>query len=51
MNTIYICIPITFNKPLKVCFSDKKYTITTQTRPTKIVNVYFILKNRVLTEF
>ena len=25
---IYICIPITFNNPLKVCFSNKKNTIT-----------------------
>ena len=32
-------------------FSNKKYTITTQTRPTQIVKVYFLLKNRVLTDF
>ena len=30
-------IPITFNNPLKVCFSNKKNNITTQTRPTQIV--------------
>ena len=47
----YICIPITFNNQLKVFFSFKKYTITTQTRPTQIVKVYFLLKNRVLTDF
>ena len=46
-----ICKPITFNNPLKVYFSNKKYSITTQTRPTQIVKVYFLLKNRVLTYF
>ena len=45
------CIPITFNNQLKVCFSNKKYTITTQTRLTQIVKVYFLLKNWVLTDF
>ena len=45
------CIPITFNNPLKVCFSNKKYTITTQTRPTQIVKVYFLVKNQVLKDF
>ena len=35
-------------KSIKVCFSNKKYTITTQTRPTQIVN---LLKNRVLTDY
>ena len=44
----HICIQITFNNPLKVCFSNKNYTIKTQTRPTQIVKVYFLLKNRVL---
>ena len=39
------CIPITFNNPLKVCFSNKKYPITIQTRPTQIVKVYFLLKD------
>jgi hypothetical protein len=24
----YFCIPITFNNPLKFCFSNKKYLIT-----------------------
>ena len=37
-------IPITFNTRLKVRFSNKKYTITTQTRPTQIEKVYFLLK-------
>jgi hypothetical protein len=35
----YFCIPIPFNNPLKVCFSNKKYPITIQTRPTQIVKV------------
>ena len=43
---------ITFNNPLKVCFSNKKYTITTKTRPTQIVKnekvYFFLLKNRLL---
>ena len=44
-------IPITFNNPLKVCFSNKKYNIITHTRPTQIEKAYFLLKNRVLTNF
>ena len=40
-----ICIPITFNNPLKECFLYKKYLITIQTRPTQIVKVYFLLRN------
>ena len=48
---ITICIPITFNNPLKVCFLNKKYTITIQTRPKQIVKVYFLLRNRFLTNF
>ena len=38
-------IPITFNNPLKVCFFNKKYPITIQTSPTKILKVYFLLKS------
>jgi hypothetical protein len=38
------CILKTFNNPLKVCFSNKKYLITIQTPPTQIVEVYFLLK-------
>ena len=30
------CIPITFNNPLKACFSKKKYLITIQIHPTQI---------------
>ena len=37
-------IKITFNNPSKSVFSNMKYTITTQTRPTQIVKVYFLLK-------
>ena len=43
-----ICIPITSNNPVKVCFSNKKYAITIQTHPTQIVKVYFLLKTRFL---
>ena len=42
---------MTFNNQLKACFSNKEFTITTQTRPTQIVKVYFLLKNQVLTDF
>ena len=41
-NKVYI--PITFNNPLKVCFKNKKNTITTQTRPTHIVKVLFLME-------
>ena len=34
-------IPMTFNTPLKVCFSNKKNLITIQTRPTQIVKLFF----------
>ena len=38
-----ICIPIiTFNNPLKVCFSNKKYPITIQTRLTLIEKLVLI---------
>ena len=47
-----MCTPlITFNNPIKVCFSNKKYPITIQTRPTQIVKVYFLMKNRFLADF
>ena len=36
------CVTITFNNPLKVCFSNKQYPITTQT--PQIVKVYFLFK-------
>ena len=32
----YNFIPITFNNPLKVCFSNKKYPFTIQTRLIEI---------------
>ena len=38
------CIPITFNNPLKACFSNKKYLITIQTRPTQIVISIFLIE-------
>ena len=34
---------MTFNISLKACFSNKKYLITIQTRPTQIVKVYFLI--------
>ena len=45
------CIQITFNNPLKVCFSSMKYPITIQPRLTQILKVYFLLKNQFLTDF
>ena len=45
------CIPITFNNPLKACFSDKKY-IFNQTHPTQIVISIFLNKKiTVLVDF
>ena len=41
-----ICILITFNNPLKACFSNKRYLITIQICPTQIIRVYFLLKKR-----
>ena len=47
-----ICIPMTFNNTLKVCFLDKKYLITINTRPTQIVKVYLkIFRNLFSTDF
>ena len=40
-----------YNIAIKFSFSNKKYTIRTQTRPTQILKLYFLLKNRVLTDF
>ena len=40
----FICIPITFDNPLKANFSNNKYLITIQTRQTQIVEVYFLLQ-------
>ena len=37
------CIPITFNYPLIVCFSNKKYPNTIQTHPTQIVQNLFLI--------
>ena len=49
----YFCTPITlYNNPLKVCFSNKKYHITIQTRPpTQIVKLNYLLKNQFLMDF
>ena len=49
INTL--CVRITFNNILKVCFSNKKYPIAIQASPTQFVKVYFSSKNRVLTDF
>ena len=48
---IIICISITFNNPLKVCFSNKKYLITIQTRPTQIVISIFLIEKPVFNRF
>ena len=50
-NQFELCIPITFNNPLKSCFSNNKYHIKIQARPTQIVKVYFLLKKRFLMDF
>ena len=47
----FVYLPITFNNPLKACFSNKKYLITILTRPTQIVKVYFLLKTQFSMEF
>ena len=46
------CIPITFNSPLKTCFSNKKYMyITIQTQPSQIVISIFLNENPVFSGF
>ena len=32
----YICTPLTFNNPIEVNFSNKKYIVSIQTHPTQI---------------
>ena len=32
----HICKPITFNNPIKACFSNKKYTVSIQTQTKQI---------------
>ena len=51
MLKIYLCLLITFNNPIKSCFSNKKYPITIQTRQTKIVNSLFLIKPLVLSGY
>ena len=41
-------MPISFNNPLKACFSNKKNLTIIQTRPTQILKAYFLFKNRFL---
>ena len=50
---MFFCIQITFDNSLKVCFFfNKKYTITTQRRPTQIVKEYFLgIEKPVLTDY
>ena len=40
-----------FNNQLKVCFSNKTYLITIQTRLTQIVIRIFLIENPVFNEF
>ena len=44
------CILITFNNPLKVCFSNKTYLITIQTCPTADTNCIFLIEKPVFNE-
>ena len=44
-------ISITFNNPLKVCFSNMKYLITIQTRPKPIVKSIFLFEKSISNEF
>ena len=45
------CITLNFNNPLKVCFWNKKYLITIQTRPTPIVKSIFLIEKPVFNAF
>ena len=44
----WFCILITFNNPLKVCFSNKRYLITIPICATQIAKVYILLENQLL---
>ena len=48
---ICFCISVTFNNPLKVYFSSKKYLTTIQTRPTQIVLSIFLIEKTVFNRF
>ena len=48
---IFFCISITFDNPLKVYFSSKKYLIAIQTRPTQIVISIFLIEKPVFNQF
>ena len=50
-NDNSFCIPITFNNPLKVYFSGKKYLITIQTHPTQIIISIFLIEKPVINRF
>ena len=45
-----ICLPITLNNPFKAFCSNKKYTVTIQTRTRQIVNSIFFIDKKVLIE-
>jgi hypothetical protein len=47
----YILYTNNFYQSIQTCFSNKKYPITIQTRPTQIIKVYFLLENKFLGEF
>ena len=46
-----VCIPITFNNPLIVCFSNKKYLITIQTPPTQFIISIFLIEKMGFNRF
>ena len=47
----YFCLPITFNNPLKACFSNKKYLNTIPTQPTQIILSIFRIKKTGFKDF
>ena len=46
-----VCIPITFNNPIKACFSNKKYHLRIQKHTTQILNSIFLIDKPVLQDF
>ena len=44
INMTLVYISLTFNNPLKVCFSNKNYLITIQTHPTLIVKSIILIE-------
>ena len=48
---IAFCLQITINNQIKACSSNKKYTVSIQTRTAQIENCILFVEKIVLTRF